>query len=58
MDSIELIEKKCRDKGVSMASVCRELKLQRMYISRWKKTKPTALKYIDKINSHLDAINK
>lgn len=57
MDSIELIEKKCRDKGVSMASVCRELKLQRMYISRWKKAKPTALKYIDRINQYLDELS-
>lgn len=57
MDSIELIEKKCRDKGVSMASVCRSLKLQRMYISRWKKTKPTALRYVDRINQYLDELS-
>ena len=57
MDSIELIEQKCRDKGLSVAKVCRELGLRRMYISRWKKSKPTALKYVDEINRYLDGLS-
>jgi transposase-like protein len=58
MDAISLIEQKARDKGVSIASVCRELGLKRMYISRWKKSKPTSLKYIDAINAYLDGMDK
>lgn len=58
MDAIQLIEQKARDKNVSMAKVCRDLGLRQFYISRWKKSKPTALKYVDRINQYLDGINK
>ncbi len=58
MDAISLIEQKARDKGVSMSKICRDLGLCRMYISRWKKSKPTALKYVDQINTYLDGMDK
>lgn len=57
MTTIELIEKKARDKNVSLAKVCGQLGLKRMYISRWKKTKPTALRYVDLINRYLDELS-
>jgi len=57
MDAIKLIEQKCRDRGMSLSKVCKELGLKSMYFSRWKRTEPTALKYVNKVNQYLDGIN-
>lgn len=56
MDAIKLIEQKCRDRGVSLSKVCKELGLKSMYFSRWKKTPPIVIQYIEKVNKHLDRL--
>jgi hypothetical protein len=57
MDAIKLIEQRCRDKKTNLHKICKELGLKSMYFSRWKRNEPTAIKYLNAVNQHLDGIN-
>lgn len=56
MDAIKLIEQRCRDKKTNLHKICKELGLKSMYFSRWKRTEPIVLKYVNAVNQYLDRI--